>query len=72
MENNEFYKKLKSYGEKINIEICEEESNKLYMYMNLMLEWNKKINLTSITDEEDIIIKHFVDSLSINKYLSIK
>ena len=38
--------------------------------MNLMLEWNKKINLTSITDEEDIIIKHFVDSLSINKYLS--
>lgn len=70
MENNEFYKKLKSYGEKINIEICEEESNKLYMYMNLMLEWNKKINLTSITDEEDIIIKHFVDSLSINKYLS--
>lgn len=70
MENNEFYKKLKSYGEKINIEISEEESNKLYMYMNLMLEWNKKINLTSITDEEDIIIKHFVDSLSINKYLS--
>ena len=70
MENNEFYKKLKSYEEKINIEISEEESNKLYMYMNLMLEWNKKINLTSITDEEDIIIKHFVDSLSINKYLS--
>lgn len=70
MDNNEFYKKLKSYGEKINIEINEEESNKLYMYMNLMLEWNNKINLTSITDEEDIIIKHFIDSLSINKYLS--
>ena len=70
MENNEFYKKIKFYGEKINIEISEAESNKLYMYMNLMLEWNNKINLTSITDEQDIIIKHFIDSLSINKYLS--
>ena len=69
MKSNEFYEKLKSYGKAINLEISEKESNKLYMYMNLMLEWNKKINLTSITDEEDIIIKHFVDSLSINKYL---
>ena len=40
MENNEFYKKLKSYGEKINIEICEEESNKaIYVYeFNVRME----------------------------------
>ncbi len=38
-------------------------------YMNLLLEWNEKINLTAITEEEDIILKHFVDSLTISKYI---
>ena len=34
----------------------------------MLLEWNEKINLTAITEENDIIIKHFVDSLTIAKY----
>ena len=38
-------------------------------YMNLLLEWNEKINLTAITEEDDIILKHFVDSLTITKYI---
>lgn len=38
-------------------------------YMNLLLEGNKKINLTAITEENDIILKHFVDSLTISKYI---
>ncbi len=38
-------------------------------YMKLLLEWNEKINLTAITEEDDIILKHFVDSLTISKYI---
>ena len=33
-------------------------------YLDLLLEWNKKINLTSITDTEEIWFKHFLDSLT--------
>lgn len=38
-------------------------------YMKLLLEWNEKINLTAITNEDDIILKHFVDSLTILRYI---
>ena len=38
-------------------------------YKKLLLEWNEKINLTAITEEDDIILKHFVDSLTISKYI---
>lgn len=38
-------------------------------YKNLLLEWNEKINLTAITEEDDIILKHFIDSMTILKYI---
>ena len=41
-----------------------------YKYMKLLLEWNKKINLTAITDEDEIILKHFVDSITVLKYIN--
>ncbi len=40
---------------------------KLYQFRELILEWNTKINLTSILDEEDMYIKHFVDSYLVLK-----
>lgn len=36
---------------------------------NMLIEWNKKINLTAITDMNEIVIKHFVDSLTISSLL---
>ena len=42
---------------------------KFYHYMKLLLDWNEKINLTAITKPEDIIEKHFLDSLTIQKYI---
>ncbi len=39
-------------------------------YLRELQAWNKKINLTSITDEKDIIIKHFLDSLTSVRFLS--
>ena len=41
-------------------------------YMRIVLEWNEKINLTSITDENEFIIKHFYDSLTLLRALDIK
>ena len=55
---------------KIDINLDNEICNKLYNYMNLLLEWNEKINLTAITDEKEIILKHFIDSFTINKFIN--
>lgn len=51
-------------------DLSEEKYNKFQKYMNLLIEWNKNINLTAITDKDEIELKHFVDSLTINKYIS--
>lgn len=52
-------------------EICvvDEQIENFYKYMIGVLKWNEKINVTSITDEKMFIVKHFIDSLTVNKYL---
>ena len=40
-------------------------------YLDLLLEWNKKINLTSITDTEEIWFKHFLDSFTCIKVVEL-
>ena len=69
MDFEEFKKKMKFYLEELSIMFNEEQYKKFYKYMNLLLEWNEKINLTAITNKEDIILKHFIDSLTISKYI---
>lgn len=48
-----------------NIDISKEQINMLLKYMDMLKEWNKNVNLTSIVDDERIIKKHFLDSISI-------
>ena len=67
MEN--FEKIFLELANKININLTEEQIDKFYKYMKLLLEWNEKINLTAITDENEILLKHFVDSLTVLKYI---
>lgn len=67
MEYEEFRKEFTKYNKLF--EISEEEIEKFYQYMKLLLEWNEKINLTAITDENEIIRKHFIDSLTISKLI---
>lgn len=69
MNKEEFFKQMKSDTEKINIQLSESQCEKFYLYMNLLLEWNEKINLTAITEPQDIIKKHFIDSLTIKSYI---
>ncbi len=49
---------------KINVEIDNQQANDLYMYMKEVLEYNLIHNLTSITDQKEFVVKHFVDSLT--------
>ena len=53
----------------IVIDFNNEELNELYIYMRELLKWNNMINVTSISNEKEFIIKHYIDSLLINKYL---
>lgn len=56
--------------EKINLMLDDKQIQDFYCYMNELIEWNKNINLTAITEEKEIIKKHFIDSLTIFKYLN--
>ena len=56
----------KHYGK----EITNGQIEQFTEYMELLKEWNKNINLTAIEDDREIIIKHFIDSLSILPYVS--
>jgi 16S rRNA (guanine527-N7)-methyltransferase len=47
------------------VELDEIKVEKFIKYMEMLKEWNQKINLTAITDDEEIIKKHFIDSVSI-------
>ena len=69
MQIEEFSHEMKTNMEKINIELTDLQVEQFFTYINLLIEWNKKINLTSIIEPKDIIIKHFVDCGTILKYL---
>lgn len=69
MEEQEFYKEMQEKGDILNIKFTVEQLSKFYKYMNLLIDWNKKMNLTAIVEPKEIILKHFIDSLTILKYL---
>ena len=68
MESN-FNENMKKLMNEIGVDITDIQVSKFYDYMNLLLEWNEKINLTAITKPDEIILKHFVDCLTIQKYI---
>lgn len=72
MDKRDFEKFLIQKSRENGIEILDKHVQKLYLYMNNLIEWNEKINLTAIKNEKDIIIKHFIDSVIIDKYINGK
>lgn len=69
MEFIEFSNKLNKYLNILNIETNEQKLKQFYDYMNILLEWNEKMNLTAIIDQDEIILKHFVDCGTALKYI---
>lgn len=52
--------------------LTNEQLKMLNEYGNLLLEWNEKINLTAITEPEEVVIKHFLDCLLFFKNIDVK
>lgn len=68
MNINNFIEEVK----KLNIEISDKKLNQLEKYYELLIEYNKVMNLTGITKKEDVYLKHFYDSLTISKIIDLK
>ena len=69
MEEEVLEKYFEKAAQKINLELSEEEIKKFMKYKNIIKNWNEKINLTAIIDDKEFLLKHFIDSLTINKYI---
>lgn len=69
MEFTIFSEELKNKAKQIELELSEKQIQQFYQYMNLLLEWNEKVNLTAITEPKEVILKHFIDSLTISKQI---
>lgn len=65
MTPEEFQSELK----KRNIPISDEKMQQFESYLKLLQEWNEKINLTAITQREEVYLKHFYDSLTAGLYV---
>lgn len=55
---------IKNYLKKLDIEINENQAKSFIIYKELLVEWNKVMNLTGITEDKDVAIKHFADSVT--------
>ncbi|SFB29860.1 16S rRNA m(7)G-527 methyltransferase [Lentibacillus halodurans] len=60
MKPEQFTEALRKQGIKLN----GKQQEQFAVYFQLLVEWNEKINLTALTDEEDVYLKHFYDSVS--------
>lgn len=65
------YQYSKNLFEKYNLGLSEDVYNKFAVYADFLVEYNQNVNLTAITDGNQILIKHFLDSVLIEKYCSI-
>ncbi|MBR1731488.1 MAG: 16S rRNA (guanine(527)-N(7))-methyltransferase RsmG [Ruminococcus sp.] len=62
---------LKKESAEIGVELTDFQLEQFEKYYNLLIEWNKKINLTRITEPDEVVTKHFTDSLTLLKYCEI-
>lgn len=63
---------LISKAKEIGVKVSPAQAEQFQIYLDLLLERNTVMNLTAITDPEEAVIKHFVDSLTLLKALEIK
>lgn len=69
MEKKRFEEEMLEKSKILGVRFSVEQIEQFYRYMNLLIEWNEKMNLTAITEPKEIILKHFIDSITILKYI---
>lgn len=62
---------LKQIVEEMNIPVADDRLDMLVRYKELLAEWNERMNLTAITEDREVAVKHFADSLSVLKVRDI-
>lgn len=67
MNQNKFVEELSLLG----INITKDKLDKLEKYYNLLIDYNKVMNLTGITDHDEVYLKHFYDSLTLAKVVDL-
>lgn len=72
MDKQGFVSDLINEASKNNIFIDEQTAVKIEQFKSILLEWNEKINLTRITDSDDFIKKHVIDSLMVINRVCVK
>ena len=63
--------KLKEYSEKYGVSLDDMALDRFDYLCQRLLRWNEHVNLTAITDPNEIVIKHFVDSLTLIPYANL-
>lgn len=66
-KSQQFEKDLKA----LQIDLSEKQINQFFTYYEMLIEWNQVMNLTAITDYEEVQKKHFIDSLSLVKAIDL-
>lgn len=68
MNKEKFIEELK----KLKIDYTEQQIQQLDKFYKLLVEWNQKLNLTRIVEEDEVYLKHFYDSLTIKKVINLE
>ena len=68
----EFFELMKTASNDAGLEFTEMQYEQFIKYMRLLQEWNEKINLTAITEDKDVVKKHFIDCIKAFKSEPIK
>lgn len=69
MINIEF---LKAESDKINVHLDETALKRYDLFAEMLVEWSSKMNLTAITEPDDVVLKHFIDSITPLSYFNIE
>ncbi|BBF44602.1 rRNA small subunit 7-methylguanosine methyltransferase GidB [Lachnospiraceae bacterium KM106-2] len=64
--------KFKNGIDRLNIDLSEKQLEQFQKYYEMLIEWNKVMNLTAITEYDDVIEKHFLDSLLLAQVIDLK
>ena len=67
-DTRDFKKDLEAFG----IVLSERQLEQFLRYYEMLAEWNDRVNLTAITEYQDVLKKHFVDSLSLTKVYELR
>jgi 16S rRNA (guanine527-N7)-methyltransferase len=65
VDNTRFFDQLQQGCQVLGVGVSEDVPSKLLRLMNELLKWNAKVNLTAITEPEEVLEKHFLDSLAV-------